>query len=150
MAQTGNHAEALRAADRVLERDAENETALVLRATAAVELHDGAVALETADLLVEKAPDNRTYRFVRASALAESARLDDAEAVYRGLIEDAPVDLPQAAARACQALVRFLLQNRKDPDRAVAAIKTCIEDHPDDSDMVTMLAAGMAGRGKRP
>lgn len=140
LAQTGNHAEALRAADRVLEREPENETALVLRATAAVELHDGAAALETADLLVEKAPSNRTYRFVRASALAESARLDDAEAVYRGLIEDAPVDLPQAAARACQALVRFLLQSRKDPDRAVAAIKTCIEDHPDDSDMVTMLA----------
>jgi tetratricopeptide (TPR) repeat protein len=141
LSQTGNHAEALRAADRVLERDAENETALVLRATAAVELHDAAAALESAERLVEKAPDNRTYRFVRASALAEAARLDEAEALYRELLADAPAGQPQAAARACQALIHFLLGSRKAPDRAVADIKACIESHPDDPDMVTMLSS---------
>jgi tetratricopeptide (TPR) repeat protein len=140
LSQTGNHAAALRAAERVLEHEAENETALVLRATAAVELHDGAAALESAERLVEKAPDNRTYRFVRASALAESARLDEAEAMYRELLDDAPAGQPQVAGRACQALVRFLLAARKAPDRAVAEVKACIESHPDDPDMVTMLA----------
>lgn len=140
LSQTGNHAEALRAADRVLERDAENETALVLRATAAVELHDGVIALESADRLAEKAPDNRAYRFVKAAALAESDRLDEAEASYRELVADAPPEQPQAAGRACQALVRFLLNKRTAPDRAVEEIKACIESHPDDPDMVTMLA----------
>jgi tetratricopeptide (TPR) repeat protein len=140
LSQTGNHAEALRAAERVLEREAENETALVLRATAAVELHDGALALESAERLVEKAPDNRTYRFVKASALAESARLDEAEAMYRELLADAPPEQQQVAGRACQALVRFLLISRSAPDRAVAEVKACIESHPDDPDMVPMLA----------
>jgi tetratricopeptide (TPR) repeat protein len=149
LSQTGNHAEALRAADRVLEREAENETALVLRATAAVELHDGALALESAERLVEKAPDNRTYRFVRAAALAESARLDEAEALYRELLEDAPAGQPQVAARACQALVRFLIGARKAPDRAVADIKACIEDHSDDPDMLTLLAGFLQDMERR-
>ena len=146
--QTGNHAEALRAADRVLERDHENETALVLRATAAVELHDAAVALESAQRLIDKAPDNRAYRFVRASALAESGRLDEAEALYRELIADAPAQ-PQVAARACQALVSFLLKSRKAHDRAVADIKACIETHPDDPDMVSMLAGFLQDMDRR-
>ena len=139
LSQTGNNAEALRAADRVLEHDADNETALVLRATAAVGLHDGEAALVSAERLVEKAPDNRTYRFVRASALAESGRLDEAEAMYRELLGDAPAEQPQVVARACQALIRFLLESRKAPDRAVADIKACIENHPDDLDMVATL-----------
>jgi tetratricopeptide (TPR) repeat protein len=139
LSQTQNHAEALRAADKVLEKDKENEAAWLLRAASAVELHDGKIALEAADHLIEKAPDNRTYRFVRASALAESSRLDDAEKMYRELMEEDVEDQPQGKAKACTMLVRFYLDKRKDTERAVKAAKDCVEDNPEDLDMVTML-----------
>ena len=141
LSQTMNHSEALRAADKVLKKDAENEAALLLRAASAVELHDGKVALETADQLIEKAPDNRTYRFVRASALAESDRLDDAEKLYRELMDEDLEDQPQGKAKACSVLARFYLDKRKDTERAVKAVKSCVEDNPDDLEMVTALGA---------
>jgi tetratricopeptide (TPR) repeat protein len=139
LAQTQNHAEALRAAERVLEREAENEAALLLRTSAAIELHDGAVALESAEKLVAKAPDNTNYRLARAAALAESGRLDDAEALHRELVEaDAEGELPPYI-RDCNALVRFLRDKRKDVDRAVAQVEDCIERRPDDAQVVLAL-----------
>jgi len=139
LANTGNHAEALRAADRVLERDPEHEAALMLRATSATQLHDGAVALDAADRLLAKAPDNRNYSYVRAAALAESDRLDEADRVYRDLLEVDWKDEPQGAARACGTYARFLIEKRKDTDQAVARMKECVEKHPDDIQMVAML-----------
>ena len=141
LSQTSNHAEALRAADHVLERDKANEAALLMRAASAVELHDGKIALETADRLIEMAPDNRTYRFVRASALAESARLDDAEKLYRELLSEDGEDQAQTKAKACTLLARFYLDKRKDPERAVKAAKDCVADNPEDLEMVTTLGA---------
>jgi tetratricopeptide (TPR) repeat protein len=141
LAQTSNHAESLRAADHVLEREKDNEAALLLRAAAAVELHDGNVALETADRLVEKAPDNRTYRFVRASALAESDRLDEAEKLYRELLNEDAEGQPQSKTKACTLLARFYLDKRKDTERAVKAAKDCVEENPEDLEMVTTLGA---------
>jgi tetratricopeptide (TPR) repeat protein len=139
LANTNNHAEALRAADRVLEREPEHEAALMLRATSAAQLHDGKIALESADRLVAKAPDNRNYVFVRASALAEVARLDDAERVYRELLDADWQDEPQGKVRACSSFARFLIEKRKDTDRAVELMKDCVEKSPEDIQMVAAL-----------
>jgi tetratricopeptide (TPR) repeat protein len=136
LAQTQNHAEALRAAERVLERDAENEAALLLKTSSAIELHDGAVALESADKLVAKAPDNTNYRLARAAALAETGRLDDAEALYEELVEAGVEGELQPYIRDCTAYVRFLRDKRKDADRAVAGIESCIERRPEDVQVV--------------
>jgi tetratricopeptide (TPR) repeat protein len=137
LAKTDNHAEALRAADKVLEREPDHEAALLLRATSAVQLHDGAAALDAADRLVAKAPDNVGFAFVRAAALAEAGRLDDAETVYRELL-DAQTE-PQAVQRACTTFARFLFEKRKDADRAVASMKECIEDHPEEVQLVAAV-----------
>jgi tetratricopeptide (TPR) repeat protein len=139
LASTNNYAEALRAADRVLARDAEHEAALLMRATAATQLHDGAVALETAERLVAKAPENQNYRFVHAAALAEAERLDDADAAYRELLAVDWTDDPQGAVRACATYARFLIEKRKDVDRAVEEMKGCVEKHPEDISMVAAL-----------
>jgi tetratricopeptide (TPR) repeat protein len=123
----------------VLERDPEHEAALMLRATSAARLHDGAIALESAERLVAKAPDNRNFSFVRASALAEVGRLDDAEGVLRELLDADWEDDPQGKVRACASYARFLIENRKDTDRAVGLMKDCIEKSPDDIQMVAAV-----------
>jgi tetratricopeptide (TPR) repeat protein len=139
LANTNNHAEALRAADRVLEREPEHEAALLLRASSAVQLHDGKVALESADRLVAKAPDNRNFSFVRAAALAETARLDDAEGVFRDLFDADWESEPQGQVRACTAYVRFLLEKRKDNERAVGLMKECVEKDPESVQIVAAV-----------
>jgi tetratricopeptide (TPR) repeat protein len=139
LAGTSNHAEALRAADRVLEHDPEHEAALMLRATAATQLHDGVVALEAAERLVAKAPDNRNYAFVYAAALAEADRLDDADAAYRELLDADWQEESQGAVRACGTYARFLIEKRKDTDEAVEQMKGCVEKRPDDIQMVAAL-----------
>ena len=136
LAQTSNHAESLRAAERVLERDAENEAALLLRTSAAIELHDGKLALESAEKLIARAPDNSNYRLARASALAESDRLDEAEDLYRELIEDDLEGELHPYVRDCTAYVRFLRDKRKDADRAVGQVADCIERRPEDVQVV--------------
>ena len=141
LANTNNHAEALRAADHVLEREPDHEAALQLRATSAAALHDGAIALESADRLVAKAPDNKTFQFVRAAALAEVGRLDEAEQLHRELVDTDWTNEPQGGARACSSYARFLFEKRKDPELAVAAIKECIEKFPDDVQMVAVVAS---------
>lgn len=139
LAQTGNNAEALRAAERVLERDAENETALLLLTSAAIELHDGELALESAEKLIARAPDNSNYRLAHAASLAESDRLDDAEKLYRELLEDDVEGELQPYVRDCTAYVRFLRDKRKDVDRAVAQVEDCIERRPEDVQVVGSL-----------
>jgi tetratricopeptide (TPR) repeat protein len=148
LAQTNNHAEALRAAERVLERETENEPALLLRTSAAIELHDGALALESADQLVAKAPDNTNYRLARAAALAESGRLDDAEAVYREVLDSDTEGELQPYTRDCSAFVRFLRDKRKDVDRAVAQVEDCIERRPEDVQLVSAFGGVLEELGR--
>ncbi len=148
LANTNNHAEALRAADRVLEREPEHEAALLLRATSAVQLHDGAVALESADRLVAKAPDNRSFSFVRAAALAESDRLGDAEVAYRALLDANWESEPQGHAQSCSAYARFLFEKRKDTERAIALMKACVEKNPEDLQVVASVS-NLLGELKR-
>jgi tetratricopeptide (TPR) repeat protein len=148
LAQTSNHAESLRAAERVLERDAENEAALLILTSAAIELHDGKVALDSAQKLLAKAPDNTNYRLANAAALAESDRLDDAERHYRELIETDTEGELQPYIRDCAAFVRFLRDKRKDPDRAVAQIKDCIERRPEDVQVVASFGDVLDELGK--
>ncbi|MGH7288275.1 MAG: tetratricopeptide repeat protein [Myxococcota bacterium] len=140
LANTNNHAEALRAVDRVLEREPEHEAALLLRALSAVQLHDGAAALASADRLVAKAPDNRNYSFVRGAALAESDRLGDAEAVYRELLDADWVSEPQGRVRSCSTYARFLFEKRKDTERAIALMKECVEKNPEELQIVAAVA----------
>jgi tetratricopeptide (TPR) repeat protein len=140
LAKTGNHADALNAVAKVLEREPEHEAALLLRASSAVQLHDGALALEAAQKLVAKSPDNVNFAFVRAAALAETGRLDDAEAAYRDLLAaDSASGDPQTLLRGCTSYARFLFEKRKDSDRAVASMKQCIEDHPDEVQLVAAV-----------
>jgi tetratricopeptide (TPR) repeat protein len=139
LARTENHAEALRAADKVLERDPEHEAALLLRASSAVQLHDGAAALAAAEKLVAKSPDNEGFALVHAAALAEAGRLDDAEAAYRAMLERDATSEPQSVQRACTIFARFLFEKRKDADRAVASLKECIEKHPEEVQLVAAV-----------
>jgi len=144
LAQTANYAEALRAAERVLERDAENEAALLMRTSSAIELHDGKVALEAAEKLIAKSPDNPSYRLARAAALAESDRLDESEAMYRELVESAAEGELQPYIRSCTAYARFTRDKRKDVDRTVAVVRDCVERRPEDVQVATTLV-GMLG-----
>jgi tetratricopeptide (TPR) repeat protein len=148
LAQTSNHAESLRAAQRVLERDAENEAALLILTSSAIELHDGKLALESADKLLAKSPDNTNYRLAHAAALGESGRLDDAEASYRELIEAGTEGELQPYIRDCAAFVRFLRDKRKDPDRAVAQVEDCIERRPEDVQVVASFGDVLEELGK--
>lgn len=139
LANTNNHSEALRAADRVLERQPDHEAALLLRATSATQLHDGVIALDAADKLVAKSPDNRNYAFVRGAALGEAGKLDEADRVYKDLLAADWSEEPQGAVRACVTYARYLIEKRKDSDAAVDAMKKCVEKYPDDVQMVAAL-----------
>lgn len=148
LAQTANHAESLRAAERVLERDAESEAALLILTSAAIELHDGKLALESAQKLVAKSPDNTNYRLAHAAALAESGRLDDAESMYRELLDADEEGELQPYIRDCAAFVRFLRDKRKAPDRAVEQVKDCIERRPEDVQIVAAFGDVLRELGK--
>jgi tetratricopeptide (TPR) repeat protein len=132
LANTDNHAGALRAATRVLEHEPDHEAALLLRATSAAQLHDGATALESAERLVAIAPDNRNFAYVRATALAEATRLDDAERQLRELLDADWQSEPQGFSNLCIGYARFLFDKRNDADRAIGLMKECIEKQPDD------------------
>lgn len=149
LAQTANHAESLRAAQRVLELEAENEAALLILTSAAIELHDGELALESAGKLLARSPDNANYRLAHAAALAEAARLDEAEASYREVLEDDQDGELQPYIRDCAAFVRFLRDKRKDPERAVAQVKDCIERRPEDVQVVASFGDVLDELGKQ-
>lgn len=148
LAQTSNHAESLRAAQRVLESDAENEAALLILTSSAIELHDGKLALESVEKLLEKSPDNTNYRLAHAAALAESERLDDAENMYRQLVASDEEGELQPYIRDCAALVRFLRDKRKDAERAAEQVKDCIERRPEDPQIVASFGEVLDELGK--
>jgi tetratricopeptide (TPR) repeat protein len=145
---TDNAAEALRAAERVLERKPDNEAALLLKASAAAQVHDGALALETAEHLLSMSPDNTNYQFLRATALAELGRLDDAGTAYRTLFDAAVEGDSQARVRGCTSYARFLIEKKKDLDGGVELMKQCVERSPDDMQIVKSVA-GMLTEFKR-
>ncbi len=139
LSQTSNHAEALRATDRVLALEPENEAALLMRTAAAIELHDGPTALEAAEKLIDRAPDNTNYRMAHAGALAEADRPKEAEAIYRDLVAASVEGDVSFYVRACTALVRFLRDKRNDFDAAFAEIESCAAARPEQPEVLMAL-----------
>jgi tetratricopeptide (TPR) repeat protein len=137
--QTSNYAEALRATDRVLAIEPENEAALLMRTAAAIELHDGEVALAASEKLIARAPDNTNYRMAHAGALAEADRLEEAEATYDEIV-DANVDGDaQIYTRACSSKISLLRDKRNDLDAAFAQLEDCVARRPDEPDVLLSL-----------
>jgi len=132
LAQTNNAAEAMRAADRVLEREPDHEAALLLRTTTAIQLHDADVALDSVDRLLAMSPDNRNFLFLRAGALGEADRLEDAEKALRELLDADWEQEPLGRVRACNSYARFLFEKVKEPERAVEVLEGCVAKNPDD------------------
>jgi tetratricopeptide (TPR) repeat protein len=64
--QMRNFEEAMAAADGVLQRDAENEAALLVRAQAALSANDAAAALTSVERLVALQPEDPGYQSLRA------------------------------------------------------------------------------------
>lgn len=137
--QTSNHAEALRATERVLEIEPENEAALLMRTAAAIELHDGEVALAASEKLIASAPDNTNYRLAHAGALAEADRLADAEAIYQELVDGNVEGDGQLYTRACSSLVRLQRDKRNDKDAAFAQLERCASRRPDEPEILLSL-----------
>ncbi|MDJ0789851.1 MAG: tetratricopeptide repeat protein [Myxococcota bacterium] len=144
-----NLEQAIATTEKVLEVDPSNETALVIRSNAALQLHRGDTALDSADRLVAMDPESANYRHLRALALAESDRLDDAEALVLDIMDDPGEDTaPETLQRACASLV-VAMANAEEPERGLAQAKDCEARFGTGSEFARAMAAAYdkLGRG---
>ncbi len=138
--QGQNLEEAIVATEKVLEADPNNENALVIRCNAALQLHRGETALDSADRLVVLDAESADYQHLRALALAESKRIDDAEALVLGLMDNPGENTaPESLERACVSMV-VALANADKPERALTRVKDCEARFGTRSDFALMLA----------
>ncbi len=130
--QMRNFEEAVAAADGVLQRDPDNEAALLVRTQAALGANDAPSALPTAEHLVALQPENPGYKSLQAGALMSLGRLDEAEAILVAM-EGVPwATDPSGEGKTCLLLANFYSRFRASPERAVAKVKECLARYPDD------------------
>jgi tetratricopeptide (TPR) repeat protein len=122
-----NLEEAIRAADRVLEADPSNLTALTTRTKAHLAGHFADKALADAERVLELDPKNVIGHVARAGALIELGRVDDADrafADYRAAMADQG---ERAVLESCLTSASFVGRIRKDVDRSAREVRACIE-----------------------
>ena len=125
-----SHEEAIRAINRVLERDPDNRVALYGRAQALLGAARPDAALEDAEHILTLKPGDAHGYAIKMSSLVDLKRFDEAEASQLELIkiteEGTSVD---KAARACGILARFYA-DQGDNDKSQQTHEVCLEKYP--------------------
>jgi tetratricopeptide (TPR) repeat protein len=125
-----NLEEAIRAADRVLEADPSNLSALTTRTKGHLAGHFADKALADSERVLELDPKNIVGHVARAGALIELGRVDEADrafADYRAAMADQG---ERAVLEACLTSASFVGKVRKDVDRSAREVRACIEGRP--------------------
>jgi tetratricopeptide (TPR) repeat protein len=124
-----NYEEAERAATKVLDTEADNKRALLIRYEARLGSGHLDAALEDADAVLAKEPGGYEGLMAKATVLLQQKKLDESEAVYRQLADAYAKEDSERGVRSCLGL-GGLYGERKDKDKAVAQIESCLESHP--------------------
>lgn len=126
-----SYEEAIRAADRVVEREPDNLSARYARAGALIGAARPADAIKDAEHVLSIKPGDAHAYAIKMSALLDLKRFDEAEASQIELVKitEAGTNIDQAA-RACGILARFYA-DQGDNDKSEATHETCLEKYPD-------------------
>jgi len=148
--RAGRPRPALETVNQILATHPDQPSALRIRATAELQIGSVEEALADARHILEVAPGDAQAPILAGTALTRLGRLDEAETLL--------VDLESTArkqgsasqdARACSALASFLEAGRRDPARAGATWRSCLERHPVDPAVLQGASAFFDRRGDR-
>jgi tetratricopeptide (TPR) repeat protein len=123
-----NYEESERAATKVLEREARNKRALLVRYEARVgagRVEDG---LKDAEQVLEIEPGGYEGLMAKATALVQLKQLDEAEQVYRSMADTYAKEQSERGVRSCVAL-GALYGERKEVAKAKAQLDHCLGTH---------------------
>jgi tetratricopeptide (TPR) repeat protein len=126
--------EALVYLDRALAHDETNAALHLIRIEALTRQGDMGAVEQAHQRLIELFPEERAYRQRLAIFYLEQFRQDDAERVFRGIVDANPEDV-----QAKRDLVRFINSTRGH-DAAVSELERLIESEPGRVDWYLMLA----------
>jgi tetratricopeptide (TPR) repeat protein len=127
---TRNFEAAMETADRVLETEPDNESALVTRARAAIGALKSEEALRSIDALAKLKPDALMPRVLRAEAVSlVPERLAESEKLYEELESADWGDDEAGPGRACLTRARLLHDKGHDAARAGALALQCAEKY---------------------
>ncbi len=126
-----SYEEAIRAINRVLDKDPDNLTALYARASALIGGAQPAEALDDAEHVLRLKPGDGHAYSIKMAALSDLKRFDEAEASQLELVKitEAGTSVDQAA-RACGVLARFYADQGDNP-KSQQIHETCLEKYPD-------------------
>ncbi|MDP6977470.1 MAG: tetratricopeptide repeat protein [Myxococcota bacterium] len=126
-----SYEEAIRAIDRIIEREPDNLPARYARATAYIGAARPADALSDADHVLSVKPGDGHAYSIKMAALLDLKRFDEAEASQLELVKitEAGTSIDQAA-RACGILARFYA-DQGDNDKSQETHEVCLEKYPD-------------------
>ena len=139
--QTGNHVEAIAAAEGVLAAEADHPTALTYLARAQILAKQHEEGLATAERVIAVSPQAARGYWLRGSALEALDRKGDAADAYaqmRGTAQESG-EVP-LVIQACSEEARLRGSELEQVDEAVALLESCIEDHPTSVELVRRAA----------
>jgi tetratricopeptide (TPR) repeat protein len=127
---TRNFEAAIEAADGVLAKQPDNESALVTRARAAIGASKPELALASIDALEEAQPEGMLPMALRAEALGMiPERISEAEQVYDALEAEDWGDDELGPGRACLAHAKLVFERAKDAARSGKLTLACAEKY---------------------
>ncbi len=147
--RSANWASAVAAADRVLEADADNVQALLLRAEARIgEKADPLLALADYDRARALEPENLAIRFARTSALILADRIDEAGAEIDALEEAGRKASLDAAtlSQFCASRATFASE-RGELAAAESLFEGCLESYPAQAVVIEQATEFFDARG---
>lgn len=148
--RSSNWSNAIEAAGRVLEADADNVQALVLRAEARLgEKKDPLAALADYDRALELEPANLGIKLSRTAALIMADRIDEAGAVIAALEEEGKQASLDASALGQFCASRATFAGEKgELEEAESLFEGCLERYPAHALVVEQASEFFDGRGK--
>jgi len=125
-----SYAEAIDAANRILDSDSTSLIALLTRGRSQLALDRGSDALVDADQILAISPNNQNASLLKANALINLDRRDEAEALWVDLHTRLRA-LPNAepAARACAQLALFY-RSQQEAESADRTYQECLAEYP--------------------
>ena len=126
-----SYEEAIRAVDRILERDPDNFAARYARASAYIGAARPAEALADAEHVLTLKPGDGHAFSIKMASLLDLKQFDEAEASQLELVKitEAGTSVDQAA-RACGVLARFYA-DQGDNEKSQQTHESCMEKYPD-------------------
>lgn len=139
---TRNFEAAIEAADVVLAKEPENETALVTRVRAALGAVEPELALASIDALAKLKPDHLLPKTLRAEALAlMPERIAEAEQLFEELEKADWGDDELGPGRACLTQAKLVFEKAKDSPRAGERTLACAERYTEQPGIVLGAAS---------